>query len=127
MTTALWMILPAALLPYFWVILAKAGPGYDNHRPREILAGLDGWRKRANWAQLNAFEAFPAFAAAVLIAHMVAGPTARADTLAIGFVAFRVLHGILYLLDRASLRSLAWVGGFACVIGLFLVAAGVWK
>lgn len=127
MTTALWMIPAAALLPYIWVLLAKFGPGYDNHRPREMLAALEGWRKRANWAQLNAFEAFPAFAAAVLIAHMVTGPSARADSLALGFIAFRVLHGILYILDRASLRSLAWLGGFACVTGLFLVAAGVWK
>lgn len=127
MTIALWTILAAALLPYIWVILAKAGPGYDNHRPREVLAGLQGWRKRADWAQMNAFEAFPAFAAAVLTAHMVAGPSTRADGLALGFIAFRVLHGSLYLLDRATLRSLAWAGGFACVIGLFLVASGVWK
>lgn len=127
MTIALWTILAAALLPYVWVILAKAGAGYDNRRPREILAGLQGWRKRADWAQMNAFEAFPAFAAAVLVAHMIAGPSARADGLALGFIAFRVLHGILYVLDRASLRSLAWAGGFACVIGLFLVAARIWK
>lgn len=125
MTTALWMVLVAAILPYLWAILAKSARGYDNHAPRAQLATATGWRKRADWAQQNAFEAFAPFAAAVVIAHLLIGPSMRADALASGFIAFRLLHGVLYMLDKATLRSLAWVGGFSCVIGLFLVAAGV--
>lgn len=125
MTIALWMILLAVFLPYLWAVLAKSQRGYDNSAPRAFLATATGWRKRADWAQQNAFEAFPAFAAATIIAHMMVGPSARTDALAIGFVAFRLLHGLLYIRDKASLRSLAWVGGFACVIGLFLVAARI--
>eukprot|EP01035_Chromulina_nebulosa_P035064 gene35064-47116_t len=50
--------------------MAKFGTGgkdFDNAAPRVMLAKLDGWRQRANWAQLNGFEAFPPFAAAVII------------------------------------------------------------
>lgn len=123
MTTALWMVLLAVLLPYLWAVLAKVGPGYDNRAPREFLANVTGWRKRADWAQQNSFEALAGFAAAAIIAHIVVGPNARADALAIGFIAFRLLHGLLYILDKGTLRSLAWIGAFSCVVGLFLVAA----
>lgn len=125
MTVALWMVLVAALLPYLWAILAKSARGYDNRAPRQFLATATGWRKRADWAQQNSFEAFAAFAAAAIIAHMLVGPSARADALAVGFVAFRLLHGLLYIMDKASLRSLAWLGGFSCMIGLFLLAARI--
>ena len=62
MTCALWCVLAAMFLPYLWVGFAKSG-GFDNAAPRETLEHLEGWRKRADWAQKNAFEAFPPFAA----------------------------------------------------------------
>lgn len=125
MTTALWMVLAAVMLPYLWAVLAKATPGYDNRAPREFLAHVTGWRKRADWAQQNSFEALAGFAAAAIIAHLVVGPSARADALAIGFIAFRLLHGLLYILDKGTLRSLAWIGALGCIVGLFLVAARI--
>jgi uncharacterized MAPEG superfamily protein len=57
MTFAYWMLLAAALLPYFTVGLAKSG-GFDNHAPRPDLENLTGWRRRADWAHRNHFEAF---------------------------------------------------------------------
>lgn len=39
------------------------------------------------------------------------------------FIAMRVLHLAFYILDRPTLRSLAWTVGFACVIELFVIAA----
>jgi len=126
MTTAFWCVLAAALLPYAFTALAKltrAETRYDNHAPRDWLENLRGWRKRAHWAQLNAFEAFPAFAAAVIIAHLVGAPQARVDDLAVAFVALRVTFGALYVLDRPRLRSVVWGLGFACMIGIFVIAA----
>ncbi len=123
MTTAYWCILIAALLPYGWVIAAKLAPGYDNAAPRAYLAKLSGWRQRASWAQLNAFEALPPFAAAVIIAQQLNAPQARVDLLALGFIGFRLAHGIAYIGDWATLRSLVWAGGMGCVIGLFVIAA----
>ena len=44
--------------------------------------------------------------------------------LAIAFVVFRVLHGIVYTAGmKHSLRSLVWFGGFLCVAALLVMAA----
>lgn len=122
MSIAFWCILAAAILPYPIVILAKSKRGYNNRAPREQLAQAEGFRKRANWAQFNAFEAFPPFAAAVIIATLQQAPQATVDTLALSFVAMRILHAVFYVLDKPTLRSLVWFAGFACVIGLFVLA-----
>lgn len=122
MTTAFWCILVVAILPYPIVILAKSKRGYDNRAPREQLAHAEGFRKRANWAQFNAFEAFPPFAAAIIIAHLQQVPQATTDMLALSFVAMRILHAVFYVLDKPTLRSLVWFVGFACVVALFVLA-----
>ena len=121
MTLALWCVLIAALLPYVWGTLSKGGQAYDNARPR--LQQKSGWRQRADWAQQNAWEAFAPFAAAVLIAHWAHARQPTVDLLAGLFGVFRVGHGLSYLADRATLRSLAWSAGFCCVLGLFAAAA----
>ena len=122
MTTAYWCILIAAMLPYPVVMLAKARRDYDNRAPREQLAQTEGYRKRAHWAQFNAFEAFPPFAAAVIVAQLQQAPQATIDTLALAFITMRVLHAGFYVMDKPTLRSIVWSLGFACVVGLFVVA-----
>jgi len=123
MTLAYWCILIAAILPYPIVMLAKANKNFNNRSPREQLAQAEGYRKRANWAQLNAFEAFPPFAAAVIIAQLQHAPQATVDALAIAFISMRVLHAGFYVLDKPTLRSIVWTLGFTCVIGMFVIAA----
>jgi uncharacterized MAPEG superfamily protein len=125
MPIAYWCVLIAALLPYGWVIVAKASPAYDNRAPRAQLAKADGYRQRANWAHMNAFEAFAPFAAGVVIAQLSGAAQGWVNALAMIFIGARVLHGVFYILDRPTLRSLAWATGMGCVIGLFLVAARV--
>ena len=125
MTIAYWCVLMSILMPYLWVGGAKfGGKGpYDNKSPREFLGGLEGWRKRANFAQLNAFEAFAPFAAAVIIAHQTGAEQSMVNGLAIGFVACRLAYGLLYIFDLDLLRSLVWTGAMGCVVGLFVVSA----
>lgn len=125
MTLAYWCVLIAGLLPYAWAGAAKAGgrAGMDNRKPRDYMEGLQGWRQRANWAQLNAFEGLPLFAAAVIIAHLAGGPQARIDLIAALFVTLRVLHGLFYIVDRSTLRSAVWIAGLGCVVSLFVIAA----
>ena len=120
MTFAYWMLLVAALLPYFTVVLAKSG-GSDNHAPRMGLEQLTGWRRRADWAHRNHFEAFPAFAAAVLVAELAHAPQGRIDLLAGIFVLLRLVYTALYLADLATLRSIAWSLGILAVISLFVL------
>lgn len=123
MTIAFWCVLAAILLPYVTVGIAKWSRRYDNNAPRDWLATLEGRAKRAYHAHLNHFEALPAFAAAVIVAHLARAPQGWADGIAVAFVALRVAYTWAYLEDRATLRSLLWMGGIACVAGLFVAAA----
>ena len=123
MTSAYWMVLVAAMLPYVAVGFAKWRSGYDNHLPRVGVEQLPPAKQRAYWAHLNAFEAFPAFAAAVIIAHLAHASQPVVDGLAIAFVVARVAHLLLYMRDLATLRSIAWTVGMGCVIALFVVSA----
>ncbi len=123
MTTAYWMILVAGLLPYWPTVASKWRRDYRNAAPRAGVDKLAPRNQRAYWAQLNAFEAFPLFAAAVIIAHLAGADQSRTDGLAMAFVGFRVLYTLAYIYDRPGLRSLLWSGGLLCVMGLFVAAA----
>lgn len=127
MTAAYWCVLAAAGIPYIFTTLAKFpggrfGPN-ANKAPREFLDAQTGWQKRAHYAQLNGFEAFPAFAAAVIIAHLAGASQDWVDLLSLGFVVSRLVYGGLYIADLGLPRSAAWSCGIACVVGLFVVAA----
>jgi len=124
MTFAYWSVLLAALLPLIWAGVAKtSAKGYDNHKPRVFLEQLKGRAARANWAQSNSYEAFPPFAAGVIIASLVGANQLAIDIIAGTFLLLRVLHGVFYIKDMAMARSLVWTGAFFCIIGLFLAAA----
>jgi uncharacterized MAPEG superfamily protein len=125
MSIAYWCILVAALLPYAWYGAARAFAGrVDNHDPRLAMSQLaEGRARRANNAQYNAFEAFGAFAAAVLMAQFADVDATRISQLAIAFVVLRVLHGLFYVANVQALRSLAWALGYACVVWLMVLAA----
>jgi len=124
MSTAYWCVLIAAVLPYVWVAVTKARPGYNNRNPRAWVAKSDNYLvQRANAAHLNAFENFAPFAAGVILAQLAGVDAATVNPLAIAFVVFRVLHGLLYVGDQPLLRSLSWLGGFACTAALLVLAA----
>lgn len=125
MSTAYWCVLVAAALPYLWVGLAKAGGrGYDNRDPRGWIGRqTEPRRLRAYAAQLNAFEAFPAFAAGVALSSIAGVPGSRVATLSLAFIAARVLHGVFYVADLAMLRSLVWLAGIVCSFALLAQAA----
>lgn len=124
MSFAYWCVLIAAVLPYLWVAIAKARPGYNNRNPRAWANRSDNhFVQRAYAAHLNAFENFAPFAAGVVLAQLagVAAPTV--NTLAGTFVLLRIVHGLLYIGDQPTLRSLSWLGGFACTAALIVLAA----
>ncbi len=123
MTIAYWCVFIAAVLPYVFTVLAKTGPEFCNASVRIYLENLQGWRKRAHWTQLNGFEAFPAFAASVIIASLNHAPQSNIDTLAMIFIVARILHGIFYISNKPTLRSFVWFIGFFSMIALFMTAA----
>lgn len=123
MTTAYWCVLIAGLLPYVATVSAKIGARFDNNNPRQWLAQQTGWRARANAAQQNAFEAFPLFAVAVLVAHQLGAAQPRVDLLAMIFIAARVAYLGTYLADLAWLRSVVWLAGIVSAVMIFRVGA----
>lgn len=132
MLVAKWCIVVAFLLIYVPRIFvaraqARAPGGYDNRHPREQYAQLDPMGKRAQAAHMNAFESFPAFAAAVLLAsiqyaHDRPVDPSIIDGLAVGHVVARALYTALYIGDKATARSAVWGLSALCTGGIFLVA-----
>jgi len=125
MSIAYWCILIAAVMPFVWVGVAKSGaPGYNNKDPRGWVAKQDAFRVRNAYnAHLNAFEAFPTFAAGVLMAQFAGVDPGHANLLAMAFIGFRILHGVFYIAAKAAIRSVVWMGGFACTVALMVLAA----
>lgn len=124
MTIAYWCVLAAAIIPYIWVVTAKLSkPGLNNNEPRIFLNELKGWGQRANWAQANSFEAFPAFAAAVIIGSVVSNVDQNTlDALALLFIICRLLHGVFYIANKAALRSTVWFIGMTSWVSIFVLS-----
>ncbi len=128
-TVAYWCVLLAVLLPMACSWIAKSGMtgvsrkkgGFDNFNPRAWLANQTGWRARANAAQANSFEVLPFFIGAVIIAHQLGAHQGKLDILAFLFVMLRVLYIMMYLADRAPIRSMVWGLGFAVNLGILFL------
>lgn len=126
MKTAFLCVLIAGLLPYVGTMAAKWGfRRYDNHNPRQWLAEQTGFRARGNAAQANSFEAFPLFAAGVIIATLAQVETALTDALAVTFVLARVGYIVCYVVDKATWRSIFWLVGLLSVVALFVATLGL--
>jgi uncharacterized MAPEG superfamily protein len=124
-SVAFWCVLVAGLLPYLGATIAKAGGSrYNNRDPREWLARQGGWRKRADNFQANSFEAFPFFAAAVIVAHLTGAEPARIDALALIFIAARLAYLAAYLGNWHGVRSIVWMVGLVTTIVLFVSGVG---
>ena len=116
-------LLIAGLLPVICAGIAKAGrKDYDNRDPRAWMASQTGYRARANAAQANSLEAFPFFAAGVLLALMADVEEASIDGVCLVFIAARLAYILAYVGDRPNWRSLLWLVGYASVITLFVLA-----
>ena len=127
MTVALWCILIAFCLPYLCTGVAKFSGGKfglkQNHDPRAFLDSLEGVARRAHSAQLNSFEVTPAFAAAVIVAHLAGNAElVTINVLSVLFITSRLLYIICYLADWAILRSLVWFVGMGLIVSFFVVS-----
>lgn len=129
MTIAIFTILLAALMPIVCAGIAKYGMfskhprdgGFDNRNPRDWLAKQEGYRKWANAAQQNCWEALPFFASAVIVNHILGGAGITANLLAVVFIVLRVMFVYLYVTGKQAIRSLVWVMALAVNIALFFL------
>lgn len=120
----IYIILIACLLPYSFTIIAKWSAGFknkDNENPRAFLNQATGLAARANAAQQNSFEGLPLFIAAILIAEYMVIPQFIVMTFGIAYLVLRVLYGLCYLANWATLRSIIWLLSLLCPITLLLL------
>ena len=123
MTLAEWCIFGTVLLylltiaPIKWIGFRS----FDNAKPRDPAFFDDPIRTRALGAHQNGLEAFPFFAAAVLLAEFRAGPQRLIDELAILFLIVRIAYVFTYLGNRPRLRSILWNIGFAINVAIFFL------
>ncbi len=80
-------------------------------------------RARALGAHQNGIEAFPFFAAAVLLAEFRQAPQHLIDELAILFLIVRIAYVFTYLGDRPTLRSILWSWDLRSTIAIFFMPA----
>lgn len=123
---AIYSMIAASLLPLLFAVIAKITAGFkpkDNQNPRAFLAQTHGLAARANAVQANSYETLPVFLAAVLMAEYMVVSQVVINQLAMFYVILRVLYGVAYLINWATLRSILWVLGLACPIMLLLFAA----
>ena len=123
MTIAELCLLGMVLLTYLVLGPAKfAGlREFDNSYPRDPAFYTRGPRARALGAHQNGLEAFPLFAAAVLLAELHGAPRHVIDGLALAFLGARIAYAVCYLGDRPSLRSLIWTLALVINLAIFLL------
>ena len=121
MTIGYFCLLLCMLLPIFWAGVRKSNDsvGYNNESPRDHLSILSGKAKKAYHAEQNCYETFPAFAAAVIIAHQIGNDQMMINILCIIFLLSRLLHGYFYITSKGMLRSIAYSLGLISNIWLF--------
>ena len=120
----IYLILIACLLPYVFAVIAKMAGGFraqDNQNPREFLSKTKGLAARANAVQQNSFEGLPLFIAAILIAEYMVLPQSIVMTFGIAYVVLRVIYGLCYLANWATLRSIVWFMALSCPVLLLLL------
>jgi uncharacterized MAPEG superfamily protein len=122
MTIAIWCIFIAVTLPYVAFSFVK---GIDANQPRYHVGDLAGQSLRAYGAHLNGLETFPWFASAVIVAHMIGGPSRISDILAVVYILVRIGHMVAYLTDRQPLRSAAF--GISQLIALAIFISPLFR
>lgn len=121
MPLAYWCVLVAAILPLIIVVFAKAGGDGDNHHPRDSAERLPPANRRAYAAHLNAYENFPFFAAAVIIAKTQDAPLTTLNILAALYIVLRIAHAALYIGDYATPRSVVFSVAWLINIAIFVL------
>jgi uncharacterized MAPEG superfamily protein len=125
MTVAEWCVFASLMLYLLSIASVKwlRFGNFDNSRPRDPAFYDNPIAARALGAHQNGIEAFPFFAAAVLLAEFRACPQNLINELAVLFVIVRISYVFTYIGNRPTLRSILWSIGFAINIAIFFMPA----
>jgi uncharacterized MAPEG superfamily protein len=117
---ALTAVLTASLwIPYIVAQVMTNGPlkpeNYVDPTPRPV----PDWGKRAHRVYLNAAETFAPFAAMVILVQLAGKTTSMTAFWAISYFWLRVAHAVVFLAGIPYIRTIIFVLGWVCIIGLF--------
>jgi uncharacterized MAPEG superfamily protein len=123
MTIAEWCLFASVILYLLTIVPVKwiSAGQYDNAKPRDPTSYDDGLRERAMGAHQNGLEAFPFFAAAVLLAEFRTAPQNLINELSVLFLIVRTAYVLTYVGNRPSLRSILWTLGFLITVAIFFL------
>lgn len=122
MPLAYWCVLVAALMPLALAAYARSG-SRDNNHPRDAVKTLPAAKRRAYAAHQNAFESFPIFAAAVIIALTLGASVSTVNILASLYIMLRGVYAVLYINDAATARSATYTAALLVNIAIFVLPA----
>ena len=112
LTAALW-------IPYIVSQVMTNGfltaENYTDPTPRSV----PNWGKRAHRTYLNAVETFAPFAALVILLQLTGKATPMTTFWTMSFFWLRVAHAVVFLAGIPYIRTLIFVLGFVCIVGLF--------
>ena len=123
MTVAEWCVFAVVALYLLTIVSVKwsGASQYDNAQPRDPAFYQEAIRARALGAHQNGIEAFPFFAAAVLLAEFRSAPQNLINELAMLFLIVRIAYVLTYVGNRPRLRSILWNLGFTINVAIFFL------
>ena len=117
---ALTSLLTASLwIPYIVAQLITNGPLSARNYVDPTSRPVPFWGQRAHRAYLNAVETFAPFAALVIAVQLAGKNDGMTVFWATSFFWIRVAHASVFLAAIPFIRTILFVLGWICVIGLF--------
>jgi uncharacterized MAPEG superfamily protein len=113
LTASLW-------IPYVVSQVMTNGPLKPANYTDPTSRPVPDWGKRANRAHLNAVETFAPFAALVILVQITGKTGAMTAFWAISYFWLRLAHAIIFWLGIPFIRTIIFVLGWICVVGLFV-------
>ncbi|HKM87743.1 MAG TPA: MAPEG family protein [Xanthobacteraceae bacterium] len=93
-----------------------AAQNYVDPTPRPVPL----WGKRADRLYLNAVETFAPFAALVVLIQLAGKNDSMTAFWAMSYFWLRAAHAVVYLAAIPFVRTIIFVLGYVCIIGLFV-------
>jgi len=78
------------------------------------------WGQRANRAHINAVETFAPFAALVILIQLTQKNDSMTAFWAMSYFWIRVAHAIVFIAAIPYIRTILFVLGYVCIVGLFV-------
>jgi uncharacterized MAPEG superfamily protein len=113
LTASLW-------IPYIVSQVMTNGPLQPMNYVDPAQRPVPLWGQRANRAHINAVETFAPFAALVIAVQLAGKNDAMTAFWAVSYFWIRLAHAVIFMLAVPYVRTILFVLGYVCVVGLFV-------